>query len=187
MNNNPADLLKLLLPIFFLVLWAVSQIMNRQGAARSRNAGLGVNPRPNPGLGPRPGGLPPAPRPNNRPTYREPTPPPNRPGASDDGIVILSEESARRNRPGPGPGKGRGGKPNRRPANAPAPAALPASKAPEVDFTGISAVKADALRPPEIRSLREALRSPERFREALILNELLGPPISRRPRRGRRG
>jgi hypothetical protein len=186
------DLLKLLFPAFFLVLWALNQLLNKEGTPQPQ-------PRPG-GLGPRPGGaLPPAPRPAERPRTAaagpaRPAPARVGPPGRDDDIVILRSESVR---PAPGARTNRGraaraGKPKAAaevvprqtdgrslttvaPSVAPSAAAAPASQG-----TLLIGVPARLTG----QDIRRALGSLDRVREAILINEVLQPPVSRRgPRR----
>lgn len=225
------DLLKLIIPAIFLIVWALGQLLNREKA----------NPQPQPRPIPREGGglptrpeLAPRPREPSRlpePTMRwgdlettaEPIPErpvakPRRTTAESEEIVILGSEigpprasphrpaarGSSRPRPAPGlePRRSRRASTPVRPEPTPEPkrtlgklGELATSVQPlAIDDASSSlggstsaemSVSPDRGSAPKGEWIRAALTSPERVREALILNEVLGPPLARRPRRGR--
>ncbi len=202
MNNNPEALLKLVVPAIFFILWAVNQLFNKEKAA-ARGA---VSPI----FGPRPGGLPPAPRPGERgrpqsPPYRDVTyeqapalgrrPNPGSGRQADDLLVIRDERrptpaqsakprGARPQAPPTNPARsGRGSsQAGRNPAGAgKAPPAPPAY----VSVTPTALMsdlpsKISDQGPMPFTQLRDSLTNPQRVREAFLLNELIQPPVSMR-------
>lgn len=181
MNNAQFEALaKLILPaLFFVIAWALNQVLNREAAP-----GGGMRPaRP-------PGGLPPAPLPGDRGgrdlIWQEAAPPlPRRePMAGPDEIIIIGSET-RPPRGGPVvPVRRRRPPPTAAPARPepPRPVAPPPSLAP-------SAATAEPLpskvvpRSATLGALRETLMSPTRLRDALMLREILDPPVALRTTR----
>lgn len=192
---NLGDLLKLIIPALFLVIWAVNQLLGKEEVT--------APPRGQP-IGPRPGGLPPAPRPPASASQQVPQgsaqpaspaqPPRPKPAsfANPEEIFVIRADAEPNPRPAP------------RPAPAPArrqPRPKPSKRAPEptapkwltplptsLETTPLS-VQAPSAGPATslttaVHPLAELVRSPDRLREALILNEVLGPPRALRgPRR----
>lgn len=217
MNNNAEALLKLLVPAIFFLIWAINQVVNRETPTPPQRNG---NP-----LGPRPGGLPPAPRPveRSRPqpssyrdvTYEQAPSYPARTATStktdqdfliirDDGRAVPASPAGRSSAPPEGrrQPKTRGNRPGgsepgsqraRRQGNGPqanressavsrAPIARPAIT-PQDSSAPSSTEPAQPPRSdlsPLAARLRQSLSSPDRIREAWLLNELLGPPVSQR-------
>jgi hypothetical protein len=190
--NNVEELLKLLIPAFFLVLWALNQLLNKESNAPQAPGRPG-------GLGPRPG-VPPTPRPAMERPREVPVPPrpQTTPAGRDDEIVILRSETVRppapgnvrrgqRARPGRGVGRqgaapaartGYEGKAETRSLIEMRPTQGPVETPQETLRIGVpSPISAD--------DLRSRMRSLDRVREAILLNEILQPPVSlRRPGRG---
>lgn len=228
MNNDLDALLKLIIPAIFLIVWAISQLANREEPQPKPRplprGGGGLPPRPLPGPRPREAG-----GPREQPPMRwgEPAEPlatvpqepePRRGPAPPDEIVILGTEirpprptphrpaSRGSSRPRPAPG-------SRRTPQTPAPIRPEPITPPHADLSGLGslttpiqpfatgaqgrplpiATPAAAPGPPTIapmpitEQVRGALGSPERVREALVLNELLAPPLALRRRPGPRG
>lgn len=193
---NLADLLKLVIPAIFLVIWAVNQLLGKEEVT--------APPRGQP-IGPRPGGLPPAPRP---PVSRDvsqgwpspassPAPPqvkPKAPSTDTDDIFVIRGDADPFVRPGRGQASARRQSRTRpaAPPKAPEPAAPKrlATPLPTGLITAPIDVKLNAQSfantpPPQpltapAHPLAELIRSPGRLREALLLNEILGPPRSLR-------
>jgi hypothetical protein len=178
MNNNELEILaKLIIPALFLIAWALNQVLNKE--AQQPPAGP-LPRRP-------PGGLPPAPMPGQRPAPREviwqesPPPPPRRePMAGPDEIIILGSET-KPLRPSPAV-------PVRRRRSRSAP---PAPPKPEPPRPAISAARPPAPPPPppiavlvfpSLAKVREALSSPARLREAILLREIFDKPLALRGR-----
>lgn len=222
------ELLKLVIPAIFLIVWAVGQLLNREAAKpprppRPRAAG-GLPPRPD--LAPRPREAPRLPEPTMRWGDQEESKPPSIPArplleprrtvGDPDEIVILGSET--------GPPRAAPHRPAARGSSRPRPA--PGAKrsrkvtepslrveplqASSKNLATVAGLTSGAIRPmdvadtagplgasmpaesvraigsasgPKVQRLRTALATPERIRDALILNEVLGPPVSRRPRR----
>jgi hypothetical protein len=195
-----SDLFKLLIPAVFLVFWALNQLFGREDAAAGRTAPPG----------PRPGGLPPAPR--TRSPERQPTASdwsggrtfdiPPRPTTTatttlpPEEVLVIGGEPRR-----PGSARGRtqaGGRRGGR-GKGPAPPQAGESAAPRslveplVQSLAISpltptptpaAPESPAFAPTwtaqSLLEMAQSLRSPERLREALLVSEILGPPKARR-------
>ncbi len=217
MNNNIEGLFKLLVPAIFLILWALNQIFNKEGTPARSRPGTGGP------LGPRPGGLPPAPRPLDRSiaTGREPsrpsTPPPGGSRARDDEIVIIQSETTRPlTSPRPTNGasgarratsRTRSGRPpaSRPPADSspvnrskppssaslfevpPSPATSmgitvpPSTTGRPGENTNLSTPLLIGVDPPiTASSIAESLKRRATIREAILINELLNPPLSLR-------
>jgi hypothetical protein len=203
MRNDLEILIKLIIPAIVLIGWAINQVSNREAPAPPRRP-FPPGPPPPPG-----GGLPPAPMPGERAGPREviwteaPPPPPRRElPAGPDEILILGTETRPVKPPPPSPGRPsvspRSRSP-RRPRAAQPP--RPELSRPRPGLAGDLARGPDTLpaapEPPAARSpdrltapaldpaqLRAAIASPARIREAIVLNELLQPPLSvRRARR----
>lgn len=131
MNGNMEILFKLFFPAIVLIAWALNQVLNKETVAT-----------PNRGqpLGPRPGGLPPAPRPLERKVANSPYGPgrstsSSAPGRTslDDEIIIIRAENVRPASNAParpqarrtaGRAKSPQAAPARRPAEPPAPELL---------------------------------------------------------------
>ncbi|MFO0959458.1 MAG: hypothetical protein U0800_18830 [Isosphaeraceae bacterium] len=197
---NLADLLKLIIPAIFLVIWAVNQLLGKEEVT--------APPRGQP-VGPRPGGLPPAPRP---PVSREvpqgwpspsaaATPPRAKPKADafadSDDIFVIRGDGDPFVRPAPKPSIHRRAARSRPAAapKAPEPAAPKRLGAPlptgltntpiDVKLNERTSTSTPAIEPLTTppHPLAELIRSPGRLREALLLNEILGPPRSLRGHR----
>lgn len=192
--NNVEELLKLLIPAFFLVLWALNQLLNKDTNAPGAPGRAGAAPVA------RPGGLPPAPRPMER--ARE-APAPSRPASKptagpgrDNDIIILPPDNVR---PSKGRRAGRSrsgadgqpagtaqpfGSAERGAANRPlvetAASGSPSSSPPSLPLGTLHIGVPSPLTSNQIRS---TLGSIDRIREAFVLSELLSPPVSRRSRR----
>jgi hypothetical protein len=190
MGNN--ELFKLIVPAVLLLVWALNQLFNKE-----------VNPPINrgTGLGPRPGGLPPAPRSMDRGTG----------GNADDVLVIRPETIRAQPRPGTSVAARRQARakpaapaPAKRPEPAPsrtlgAPLSQgvaqtidrPLDVRPLAQATSAQSESAKVTAPigpatvpnPALLGLRAALGSPARLRETFVLNELLQPPLALRGRR----
>lgn len=207
MNNNIDNLFKLLVPAIFLILWALNQLFNKENNPQAGRPGGSLGPRP----GSRPATIPPRPAPGNtRPEVADPRNPyaasrTTPPTASEDGIVILRSETVRpptaprttpkeprrnpRNRParsGQAPGDGRSGRAAREPRREspePRPAVVPNRLSPSQNqgpplLIGVTT-------PITATEMRRALTQKERIREAVLISELLRPPVAMR--RGRQG
>lgn len=199
---NLSDLLKLLIPAVFLIIWALNQLLGKEEVT--------APPRGQP-IGPRPGGLPPAPRPPSsqvsalgRPASSVGTPPanPSRPlaatasprtspvgfGEPDEIFVIRGDQD-----PAPRPNAGAGSGSTRRSARARSSKRAPEPATPKrltaALPTSLNLAPTDQVlsaQPPSVErstsettvalALNDLIRSPARLREALILNEILGPP-----------
>ena len=166
--RNMDALFKLVVPAIFLLFWALGQVLNKE---------VKPPPRPIPG--------PPPPLP---PGGQNPVAEPFRPPAPARPPEILILETRTGNEP-TRPGRSRRGTRARPPAPAPA--------APRPGLVTLSA-KLDAPAPaatheaarvapvpphPSLTALREALTTPERTRQALLVAEILGPPVALRSRR----
>ena len=217
--NKFDELLKLIIPAIFLIVWALSQLFNREGQpARQRS-------RPMPREGGGAGGLPRRPMPGDRdpstrwPELEEPslsTPVQEERRRRNDEIVILGTETRAPRTPPHRPatrGSSRSrSAATRRTGRDPAPTRPEPPAGPTKNLTtlgslttslqpvdlsfetrtmGILSPAAQPMIPPattvtRTEGLRNALRTPERIREALVLNELLGPPVGLRGARRRR-
>jgi len=224
------DLLRAIVPLTFLAVWALSSILNKE-----------ANPLPNrppQGFGPRPGGLPPGQRPPARagaPVARDPTlrwgdpaagagPGLRRPQAlsEDEVLVIRAEPTRAAGQPLPRPGSGTAAvrrtarakaAPTTVPKRAEAKISRPLGGTTGLTRPGPGARALDDLAPLQgtqpgaasqplstvsvasrsntiAASLsensaywRSLLNSRGKIREALVLNELLQPPLSMRRRR----
>lgn len=183
---NLGDLLKLVIPALFLVIWAVNQLLGKEEVT--------APPRGQP-IGPRPGGLPPAPRPpasqevpqgwTSSPTAppQPPTPRPKPVAFQPEDVFVIRADGDSIVRPAPGPAlRPARSKPPRKRSE---PAAsrrlgepLPTSvNAAPIDVNlGVSSSSPTPVPTTTAHPLAELIRSPGRLREALILNEVLGPP-----------
>lgn len=192
------DLLKLIVPAIFLVIWALNQIFGREQAA--------ANGRP-PTLGPRPGGLPPAPRP---PVSQE-IPPGWARGqdfsnrgqsaasstANPDEVFVIRAEPTRppapasasapptrRGRSRSGAAARRAEPPRTKPLVEPLVKGLSASATRPSMFTPteVEATSQEIREPaPGSPDILAKLRSPEGCRDAFLLATILGPPRALRP------
>ena len=207
------DLIKGIVPLFFLVVWALTSLFNREGAAQANRA----NPRPIGPLRPRPGG-PPAGGLTREPTMRWGNPAGSaprhpEPSAADDDVLIIRPEPSRPGSPirsgqGSGPGRRSGrSRPGsgRRPDDAPS--KKPLTSTPDLsiqtnrpmELTPLTASVSFAdpksaysgLPPAAPVSLGAAadwtrlLGTDDPIRQAILFSELLQPPLSMRPRRPR--
>ncbi len=214
--NNWDQLVRLIVPLSFLAIWAVTSLFNRESKPVGRPSGpLGPGPRsgdPTMRWGA------PNPEPNNASTRRG-----SANGGDDDILVIRSSPplrpgQARPNPVGPGTlGARRGSKAK---AAAPSPArAESVSTRPKLagvtqnvnqqltrsmldlsplitsspSATSTTVGLSTALSAPSKSTyvapsivLAMSLRDPSRLREAFLVNELLQPPVALRPRGGRR-
>lgn len=207
MNNNLDNLFKLLVPVVFMILWALNQLFNKENAPQQAG-------RPSGGLGPRPGSQPgspalrssPAPsRPEGlgpRPSF--PTTQPDSSPVGDDEIMILRSESIqppvgpkvtpreprepRRSRGRPvRAGESRPARPVRSPEPRPLPSQAPAlTPATPPPSTSDSPILIGV--PPQLSAARvqQALNHPARVREAYLVSEILRPPVALRGRPGTR-
>jgi hypothetical protein len=210
MNNNWDQLIRAIVPLTFLAIWALTSLFNRETKTFPPRP-PGAPPQP---LGPRPG----------EPTMRWSPPPPTlnptprRVPIGDNDIVILQPDPSRAGRPGqarPSPQAGgprRGalrGKPAAPPARVPEPAASRqrlggvnqnvnqqlanpvgmtplTSIAPMSTSTGSSLASAPSSPSrtttpvPTISTLIPLMNDPIRLREAFLVNELLKPPLALR-------
>jgi hypothetical protein len=201
MNN---ELMKLVIPGIILLVWAVTQLFNKENAPPPSPRG--------PSPGPRPGGLPPAPRPLERTAAGEPTlrfgpssAPRPAPAPRGDEVLVIREPT----RPAPvarRPVRPRAvpPAPPKRPEPAPArslttsvsqslprdietslkiqPLTSTATAASE--STKVTAAVGPGTAPSALQlDLRQTLADRNRVREAFILNELLQPPLALRPSR----
>lgn len=177
MNNPQLEALaKLILPaLFFVIAWALNQVLSRDAA---QLPGGMRPPRP-------PGGLPPAPMPGDRAgrevIWQEAPPPiPRRePMAGPDEIIIIGTET-RPARTGPVvPVRRRRSRSNQAAAR---PAPVPPAPRPEASPTPAAARVPLPVRaaPVNLARLRASLASPERLREAFMLQEILGRPVALR-------
>lgn len=195
-QNNLEFLIKAVIPALVMIVWAISQVMNREA------------PQPPPGRGgpwPNrpPGGLPPARMPGEGAGPREviwqegPPPPPRRePAAGPDEILILGTETRPVRPAPPGPPR-RTRRPRPAQAGAPRPEpARPKSSSLVGDRSAATSLKSAPGTPepspataaprdavaPRAAGFREALADPARLRDALVLGEVLGTPLAlRRP------
>jgi hypothetical protein len=223
------ELLKLVIPAVFLIVWALGQLLNReqpQPRPRPVPRGEGGLP-PRPDLAPRPRERSPVPQPTmrwgdaeeqrERSEPERPIPEPRRTPSPAEEIVILGTEvgpprptpirpAARgSSRPRPDPGPRRTRRPPRpaRPAPAPEPTRniasvaglsgaippliMPDERRPLVAPTSVAEMPPPSGRPaaPTAERIQRTLSSPERIREALVLNAVLGPPVASRGLRRR--
>ncbi len=214
MNGNWDQLIRAIVPLSFLAIWALTSLFNRESKAfPARPAG------PQPAPGPRPG----------EPTLRwgptAPPPPtgPRRVAIGDDDILIIPPDPARAARPGqarplagPQAGPRRGAKarpaaPAGRRAEPVAPARMKLADVNQnvnqhltqstLDLAPLSAMPPSATSTtlglstspmshaaavlPTVSSLTNSLADPVRLREAFMLNEILQPPVALRGRRAR--
>lgn len=209
-------LLKAIVPLAFLAIWALTAVFNKDGSALPARGQAAPNPYgPRPPVPPRVAG-PPDRQPPLRWSPQNVAPGPPRPGGGDDDIVIL--ESSRPSRHAPA----RNLTPRRlRPKPAPVVAAKPAPIVPTklglgnvsqtvnqqlatplaiepltAHLPGVTvrplasgpAKAVDHIGDPTSRamSVAAALTDPRRLREAILVNELLQPPLALRRGPGRR-
>lgn len=224
------DVLKAIVPVTFIVVWALSSLLNKETKPAPMN-------RPGQGFGPRPGGggggMPA--RPGERlggsgsmardpslrwgPTGTEASP--SRPGTrpDDEILVIRPEPSRAAGAPLPRPGSSASSVAARRAARAKAiqaasprrvepAAAKPLAAAPGLNMpqqigralellpplTSAPAQTPGVLAPPggskiavpdvaPIFDFRRLVNAPDRMREAIVINEVLQPPLARRHHR----
>ena len=184
------DWQKLIVPLIFLAFWGLKQIFEREP---QRQPG-----RPA-GFGPRPDAPPGGPRPGVAPGVRDPAvrwsgqgAPPSR---RDDEVIIIRPESILPDSPSARPGANRR-RSQPRPTSQrieperprPITSAItplvaqplrglgPISLAKQADVVATTTASAPLAAP----AIAQALRSPERLREAFILNEVLQPPVALR-------
>jgi hypothetical protein len=172
--RNLDALFKLVVPAIFLLFWALGQVLNKE-----------IKPPLRPMPGPPPGGRDPAGEP-----FRPPAPPaspqPARPARPPE-ILILETRSTE---------PPRGGRSRRTARSKPAAPAPPAPAprpglvslatrldSPPSSQTDVAARVAPAPPHPALAALREALTTPERTRQALLVAAILGPPAALRHRR----
>lgn len=198
------DLWRIIIPVVMLIVWALSNLFNRENAA-AKDRAMGLGPRP---------GFPP--RPGERPGGSSMTSA-NRPTAKDDGIIILRSETTRPGARSTSPARRNQGR-TRPASSSPRHPEPPPSRPKEILGGRISAeVNQTITRPLEIRPLTEsvsaaneleaaatstapavgyvaatsiadlrlALSTTARIREAFLLNEILQPPMARRRQRHR--
>lgn len=212
MNNQVEILIKLIIPAILLIFWALSNLFNREGAAVQGRGAPGARPMPRPGDRPRPVATTARPVPPKRPNeevfvIRSETNEP--PGRSNNQPPGRSNSPQKRNS---NRGKGSQSSQPRRP-DAPKPrhvdlfdAKIPMNVnqsvtkpleirplTESVADTRIETVPSNpsmavGLTPPStIADLRVGLATQGRIREALLLNEILQPPMALRNRgRGHR-
>lgn len=211
MNNNFDTLLRAIVPLSFLAIWAITSLLNRETKPLPAR-----RPMPDRPLGPRPG----------EPTLRwgPANPVPDRESWRNSGaigreedIVIISPEDAqavrqsrgrqiqasgtrRTARTKPNLGKSRRSEtPSSKSGFAGVNQGVNQQIATTIGIIPLSGVDQDVsgvVSPPSSPSagsspilssagLASALANPARVREALLMNELLGPPLALRPRRTR--
>ena len=220
--NNWDALIRLIVPLSFMAIWALTSLFNREAKIRPEARPM---PRPHPGpltglrsaeptlrwsSAPNPGSTAPG---GSTPPRR----PPTRVGG-DDGIVILSSDNNQPDRGGKGrplgnpssrrPSKGKPVVPPRpveptttRPRLAgvsqnvnqhlthtniemvPLAAMPPIVGMPSLGLSAAPTVAPDTIGVSPRSAAALALADPKRIREALILNEILLPPVSMRTRR----
>ncbi len=198
MNNNVDALFKLLVPAIFLVLWALNQLFNKENQAQPGRPGSSLGPRP---------GSPNAPRPapgSTRPEIADPKNPyaANRsapPAGKDDEIVILRSEtvrppagSSRRNarsrtsRTSQSPNGVRSGRSSsepRRESTGTRSQSVPIPISPSQSTPSGSPLLIGVAAPLSAADVQGSMSDRERIREAILINELLQPPLALRRRR----
>lgn len=190
------DLLKLGVPIFFLIVWAINQVLNKEGQQPAKPR----SPTPNGG-----GSWPPRDLREFREAQRRAAeaslgrPRPASGTGRDDGIVILEVDNRAPRPGGRQAASGRGRRPARRPSSnkESAGARIEATRPPvsteaktlltdqatvTTRATSIDSAAAETW----LRGVRDRMATPESLRQAIIMNMILKPPpgaaILRRPR-----
>lgn len=205
---------KLAVPLLILAFWGLRQIFERESPPANRGPAPGPGPggpRPIDNLAARDRARDPSLRWSGPPPGRTSTGPTVRgQAASDDEIIIIRSDSILPQNSLPGR-QGQGRRPQRPKSNAPGrvnepirPAPLggqisqtvgqligqqqglgPVDQKASLHSSARSQVSASPTPSPTSDALARALRSPERLREAFLLNELLQPPLALRGRKGR--
>lgn len=204
MNNQWDQLIKAVVPLSFLAIWAITSLFNRESKVVPNRP-----PAPKPAFGPRPGVPPmrwPTPAPANTPALR-------RTQAGEDDIMIIQPDPAR---PGVARATMAGGPrrsartrpaPDRKPDPTPArprlggvnqnvnqqlatPTAMtplttisPMTSSVGSDLAGAPSAPSKTTTNLTISALASLMNNPARLREAFLVNELLRPPVALRPRR----
>ena len=201
--NRMELLAKLIVPIFFLAVWALNQIFSKEGQAGPRTAAPFEPPQPD--RGPvRPDDSRPAIDPFGDASNASRGRPPARPAPQSSEIFIIGPETGAQVRGAPAGQRGRGaGARGRRPAGAKpeSEAKRPRKILGEPMTSGVSQSIVqrplgmqdlattrhadDPSAPQSTRAERAAATAkldPQRLRDAVLLSEILGPPVSRRRR-----
>ncbi len=209
-NNNWDQLLRLIVPLSFLAIWALTSLFNRETKPMPTARSTG----PTPPFGPRPAD----------PTLRwSPTSVQQNAGlrrvpVGDDDILVIPSDASRQARPGQPGGPRRPGR--AKPVASPAPLKKiePVSGRPRLagvtqnvnqhltratlDMLPLTAMPPTATSTtlglstspsalarnsvPWVSALATSLSDPVRLREAFVVNEILQPPLALRPPRATR-